>query len=267
MPLSPELKLIPGITAKFFNSGLAVEIVGDMIKGTNFRNLGDDALRLSDEYSKSVNVNLSGLENIPEGGLIAFNHPNNDILLPGMLKLIAEVRKVQSKDVSIVMASEVMLSAKLNDKTSFPGSQSLLSRLHKLYPNNIISAPTVTTRKDFEIGRAIAARKVMRKLNQGNLVAISPEGHVEVNEAISPPESFHAGSGALARIAAKIGKSTVPVAFWHQGSRQNIFVNIGTPFFAFESNDTTAVNNIMARVSELLPNRLRGPYETRTASN
>jgi len=261
MAISPELKFMPGIAATFTRSGLASEIIKDLVIGSKNRNLGLDAKRLVNEYEKQVTISLLGIENIPNGGLIAFNHPDNDILLPGMLKLIDGIYQNMDKDVSLVIASEIMLTQDLNEKTAIPGSATFMKRIHGMYPNNIISAPTANHRSDFEMGRALAARKVIRQLNAGNLVAISPEGHVEVNGSISPVESFHSGTGALARLAAKLDKPVVPIGLFYIGKRTNIIVNIGTPFKAEASNDSDAVNLIMQNISELLPLNLRGPYK------
>lgn len=252
---------MPGIAATFTKAGLTGEIIKDLIKGSKDRNLGKDAGKLVKEYEKSVSINLLGLENIPNGGLIAFNHPDNDILLPGMLKLIDEIHQNYNKDVSLVIASEIMLTQSLNEKTAIPGSATFMKRMHGMYPNNIISAPTAKHRSDFEMGRALAARKVIRQLNAGNLVAISPEGHVEVNGSISPIDSFHSGTGALSRLAARLDKPVVPIGLFYIGKRSNIIVNIGTPFKTEVSSDTEAVNMIMENISELMPLNLRGPFK------
>ena len=261
MAISPELKFMPGIAATFTRAGLTGEIIKDIVLGSKNRDLGKDAKRLVAEYEKSVCISIMGLENIPNGGLIAFNHPDNDILLPGMLKLIDGIHQNYDKDVALVIASEIMLTQNLNEKTAIPGSVTFMKRIHGMYPNNIISAPTASHRRDFDMGRALAARKVIRNLNSGNLVAISPEGHVEVNGSISPIESFHSGTGALARLAAKLDKQVVPVGLFYIGKRTNIIVNIGTPFKTNVDSDTDAVNLIMQNISELLPLNLRGPYK------
>lgn len=252
---------MPGIAATFTRAGLTGEIIKDLVKGSKDRNLGQDAKRLVNEYEKNLTIDLIGLDNIPDGGLIAFNHPDNDILLPGMLKLIDGINSKFNKHVALVIASEIMLTQNLNEKTAIPGSATFMKRVHSMYPNNIISAPTAKHRKDFEIGRALAARKVIKNLNSGNLVAISPEGHVEVNGSISPIDSFHTGTGALARLAARINKPVVPVGLFFIGKRSNIIVNVGVPFKTEVSTDTEAVNMIMQNISELMPLNLRGPYK------
>lgn len=261
MPISPELKHIPGIALTFTKAGLTTEIISDLIVGNKVRNLARDASRLVQEYAKSVNVEVEGIKNVPDGGLIAFNHPNNDVLLPAMLKVINLVDINFRKDIVLVIASEIMLTAKLNEKTALPGSMAFLKRFHAMYPQNIISAPTVPSRPDFDIGRALAARKVIKNLRAGNLVAISPEGHVEIEGRVSPKDSFHEGSGSLARLAGKIGKPVLPLGIWTEGDRKNIFIKIGKPLQVETTSDRDAVDLIMENIAELLPNKLRGPYK------
>lgn len=260
MPISPELKHIPGIALTFTKAGLTTEIISDLIVGNKVRNLARDASRLVQEYAKSVNVEVEGIKNVPDGGLIAFNHPNNDVLLPAMLKVINLVDINFRKDIVLVIASEIMLTAKLNEKTALPASMAFLKRFHGMYPQNIISAPTVPSRPDFDMGRAMAARKVIKNIRAGNLVAISPEGHVELNETISPKNTFHEGSGSLARLAGKIGKPVLPVGIWANGTSKDIRVHIGQPFLEENQSDKLAVENIMSKIAELLPLNLRGPF-------
>lgn len=261
MAISPELKYMPRIAATFTKAGLTTEIVRDLVAGNKTRNLGHDAKRLVKEYEKQLTLNICGLENIPDGGLIAFNHPDNDILLPGMLKVIDSVCEIKNKDIALVIASEIMLTQKLNDKTAIPGSATFMKRMHSMYPNNIISAPTAQGRSDFAIGRALAARRVIRMLEKGSLIAISPEGHAEENNSISPMDTFHEGTGALARLAARLDKPVVPVGLYFQGKRTNITIEIGVPFKTDVATDKEAVNLIMGNIANILPNYMRGPFK------
>lgn len=259
MSVSPELRFIPGVAMTFTRAGLTHEILLDIIKGNKNRDLAIDAARLLNIYKKEMSFNLEGIQNIPEGGLITFNHPNNKILLPSILKIIYEIKAEKNKNVYLVAASEVMLSAKLNDKTSFPGSQAFMKRYHALYPNNIISSPTVPSRSDFLTGRAVVARKILRNLKQGNLVLISPEGHVEENDTISPCNTFHEGSGALARLSAKMNLPVVPVSIWSR-DRKQINIKVGMPQLMNSESNTDAVVQIMKNIADMLPHDLRGPF-------
>ena len=65
---------------------------------------------------------------------------------------------------AVLMASEIVLSGKFNDKAALPGSIQFITRFHSLYPENIISTPTVESRKDFISGRAIAAKNMIKRL-------------------------------------------------------------------------------------------------------
>ena len=260
MPLSPELKLIPGIILKFTRAGLTFELLPALFGGGG-RDLVEDARRLLLEYKNEISVEISGIDNIPDGGILAFNHPNNDILIPGLLSLIVDIKDFKNRDVSLLMASEFILLANLNEKVALPGSIKFIERFHGIYSKNIISVPTVSTRKDFETGRAAAARKAVERLESGQIVAISPEGHIEIDNIISPVDTFHKGSGALARLAAKMGKPVVPVAFWEE-RKGNVKVRIGELFWANGSDDLETVRNMMERVSLMLPDGLRGPFKS-----
>jgi hypothetical protein len=261
MPISPELKLIPSIALKFTRAGLTFEILRDIASGRG-RDLAEDAEKLIKEYERDFDISLSGLSNIPRGGIITFNHPNNDILLPAVLKLVTEVKKKYRKEVSIVTASEIMLSANLNEKKSLPGSGKFIKRLHGLYPKNIISSPTVKSRPDYLSGRAVAARKALRTLKSGNLVAIAPEGHTEINDNISPTHTFHEGAGALAIFASKMGLPIIPVTIWREeGIKTKINILVAEPFLVEEDDGKTAVTEIMRRIAENLPEHLKGPFK------
>ncbi|KKU09498.1 MAG: hypothetical protein UX13_C0039G0018, partial [Candidatus Woesebacteria bacterium GW2011_GWB1_45_5] len=232
-----------------------------LITGAHDRDLQEDAGRLLSEYRDKVSVEVSGIENIPDGGLLIFNHPNNDILIPALLDLIVKIKEFKNREVSLVMTSEIMLFANLNEKVALPGSIKFIERLHGIYPKNIISAPTVTSRKDFVTGRAKAARKVIERLREGQIVAISPEGHVEIDNVISPVDTFHRGSGALARLAGELAKPVVPVAFWEEG-KGKLKTEIGQPFYVNGPNDLETVKNMMERISLMLPDSLRGPFKS-----
>jgi hypothetical protein len=201
------------------------------------------------------------MNNVPDGGIIAFNHPKNDILLPAVFKLITNIKEYKSKNVVLVTGSEVILSAKLNDKTAVPGSVRFMKRLHSLYPDNIISTPTVEKREDFVTGRAIAARKIIRNLKCGNLIAIAPEGHTEENEVISPIDSYHHGTGVLAKLASMMGKPVVPAGIMRV-NQKDVSLCIGEPFFITEANNDDAAITIMREVARMLPRQLRGPFDS-----
>lgn len=257
MSLSPELRQIPGIAWKFTTSGLTFEILRDIRTGSP-RNLATDAGRLASEYEKHFIFNLEGLENIPSGGLIAFNHPSSETLFPAIMKLISEIKAYSNKEVLLVAASEIMLFSKFNDKISFPGSISFMKKLHGIYPDNIISAPTVQRRSDFTSGRALAARKVIRSIRQGNLVGISPEGHTEIGDIISPIETFHEGTGALASFAGKLGYPVVPISIWKNEKSLNI--KISKSFIVTGEDNKENSISIMKKIAEALPQKLRGPF-------
>ena len=261
MPLSPELKYFPMITGKFITSGLLPEVVASLVSRKPERDFVADARRLVSEFKKDRNITIEGLEKIPKGGIIFFNHPNMDVLMPGMLDLIVRLHETSEINVSLVMASEIMIAASFNDKQAIPGSVKFMERFHKMYYPNIISAPTVTGRKDFLNGRAVAVRKIMNTVSNGNLVIISPEGHIEKGNEISPISTFHSGSGALGRFATKLGIPGIQVAFWSMGPKFDILVRIGDPFWVDLDDDNLATDEIMRRVARLMPVELRGPYK------
>jgi hypothetical protein len=259
MPFSPELKIMPWIASKYLNSGLAKELIASVVRGDRSRDFIEDARRLTYEFKKDRVIVISGIENIKRGSLLAFNHPNMDTLLPGYLDLVVEVYDNIGRKVDLVMASEIMLFAKFNEKVALPGSIKFMKRLHETYGGAIISSPTVTGRKDYLTGRAIAFRKILNELKAGNIVSISPEGHVEEEDKISPPETFHQGSGAIARFISKFGIPVTPAAIWKEN--KNIYVKIGEQFVEQGQTNTEAVINIMKHIGFLLPKGLRGPFD------
>lgn len=260
MPFSPELGVMPEIASKFFRSGVAQEILLSLYKGDENRNLVEDGRRVVAEFKKVETICIHGLENIKSGALVTFNHPNNDFMFPGFLDLVVNIHDRLKRDVKLVMASEIMLFANLNDKKEFPGSIKFMERFHRMYGGSIISTPTVESRKDFVTGRAVAVRKILRELTAGNIIAISPEGHIENDGVISPPETFHPGSGAIARLATRSGIPTVPVGVWGWHDPKKIFVRVGPAYFPKGENDKEAVNDIMAHIASLMPFNLRGPF-------
>lgn len=264
MSISPEIKEIPYLYHVFAETGLAKELILDFVKGGTNRNFIADTRRLSAEFDKSWLVYVSGIENISEFGgcLMVFNHPNVNILFPAFLRLITEINNVyEQKNPVFVMGSEIPIFGRFN-RYSLPGSPTFLRRFHHLYPNNIISAPTTCIRKDYAEGRFFAARRVVKSLKNGNIVVISPEGHVEIDNQISPLSTLHAGSGRLAIIAARHRIPINPVAIWEE-NQGTIKVEVGRPFYTdyTETNDSVeAVNDLMRHVANLLPDKLRGPF-------
>lgn len=258
---SPEIGKIPYICGVFYRAGLVGELVSDVARGRK-RDLIKDAMRLSREFDKVVPVNVGGVENISEnsGSFVVFNHPNIDTLLPALAILIGEISAEKRKNPMIVMGSEIPLfgSAK---KYSLPGSPALIRRFHNMYPENIISAPTVQLRRDYSRGRAIAALHVVRALKDGNVVLISPEGHVEKNNIISPSKTFNVGSGELAIIATRFNIPINPVGIWEE--KGAIQVAVGKPFKTKTRDGEVEVNRLMRHVARLLPNELRGPSRER----
>ncbi len=232
-----------------------------IVTGENGRDMVEDAEKLLVELEKHSKVNLRGVENIPtdSGCLIVFNHPNMEVLLPAMLELFVSIFESNQKQVRLAMGSEIPLTTKnFNEKTAMPGSVWLLERFHGMYSNNIISVPTAENRKDFLTGRTVAVRKMMRSFKDNNIVAISPEGHVEINGTVSPVHTYHDGSGKMAMLASRMGIPTVPVAVW--GDEREIGVVVGKPFFITAETTNLAAVESMYQVSRNLPEELRGPF-------
>lgn len=264
MPLAPELSTMPDMAFKFFRSGLAVEIINDMLHSDRHRNLCADAERLLQVFGERKNVDISGLDNITGGCILAVNHPNMDILFPAALSLFIKIRDEKQSNVRVLMASEILLTTNFNDKTAVPGSIALMRRFHKVYEESIISTPTVGARKDFVNGRAVAARKMIEAIKSDEMVFIAPEGHTEFDDVISPINTFHEGTGQIARLASRMNIPTVPVSVWSD-DRKDIKVNIGTPFYPDSREGIQNAIMIMRKVAQGLPLRLRGPFENPNA--
>ena len=262
MALAPELATIGGIAGKFNRAGLVGELVTGMIQGETGRDLVDDARRLLAEYGGDEFVRVSGLENIPKGhgGLIVFNHPNSDILFPAILSLMVKVYDYGGHKPVFLMGEEIPMTQVFNKINPVPGSIALIRRFQHLYSNNIIGVPVSRSRKDYLSGRALALGKAMVMLEAGGVVFVSPEGHVEINNSISPVETLHAGTGKMAIRASAIGVSVVPVGIWEQEDRERIRVQIGGPFVIEGVGSIVAVRELMERVAGELPEQFRGPF-------
>ena len=259
MSISKEVFRLPGIVNKFTKAGLTLEISRDLMLGKNDRNIITDAEKLLPKFLKEVSINFEGEENLQASGLIAFNHPSSNVVLPAFLSLIVKVKELTGKDVSLLMASEITLTSNLNDKIPIPGSIFFMKRFHNLYGNKIISSPTVTFRKDYLSGRAVATRKVIKHLHNNEIVAIAPEGHVEINNEISPPESFHEGSGFLARMATKNGQPIIPIGIWKENDVVNL--KIGKSVNILSEDNVQATKDLMKYIAENLPEKYRGPFK------
>jgi hypothetical protein len=198
MPLSPEIRKIPEIFGKFNRAGLTGELIGALVRGESGRDLIKDGTRLITEYGDGL-VDVRGIVNIPKdsGCLMVFNHPNMDVLLPAMLTLMIKVHDEGGQVPTLLQGAEIPLFGKFNDTYPLPGSISLIGRFHRLYPENIISVPMSTVRKDYYSGRVAAARKAVAALQKGRMVMIAPEGHVEMGNTISPIDMLHSGAGGL----------------------------------------------------------------------
>jgi len=301
MPIAPELKKLPEIIGKFNRAGMTSELINALIKEETNRDLVEDARRLMVEFGGDKLVNIQGLENIPRktgclvvfnhpnmdvllpallslmvkvhdngghtptikktGCLVVFNHPNMDVLLPALLSLMVKVHDNGGHTPTILMGGEIPLLAKFNDTYPLPGSIKLINKFHRLYPENIISVPISTKRKDYHSGRFLAIRKTMIALKNGNMVVVSPEGHVEKDNVISPIDTLHSGSGGLSIMASNLGIPVVPVGIWEMHKGEQAHVNIGKPFFVKTKDKEEAVCELMYRVSQVMPEKFRGQFE------
>lgn len=262
MSLSPEIRKIPEIIGKFNRAGLTGELTDAVIKGKTGRNLIEDARRLLVEYGGSGWVEIKGLGNIPKdsGCLMVFNHPNMDVLLPAMLTLMVKVHDESGQVPMLLMGAEIPLFGKFNETSPLPGSINLIGRFHRLYPENIISVPMSSVRKDYGSGRFLATRKAVTALQKGKMVMIAPEGHVEVANTISPIDTLHSGAGGLSRIASNAGVPIVPVGIWESQESGPIRISIGEPFMISTGDNAKAGSELMFRVARLMPEELRGPF-------
>lgn len=262
MPIAPETLKIPGIIEKFNRSGLTLNLILDLIDGHKSRNIILDAEKLVREYEKDTTIEITGTENIPQnkGCLLVFNHPNMDVLLPAILKLMVKVNEKGGARPVLLMGAEIPLTGKFNESYPIPGSPNFIKRFHGLYSENIISVPISTSREDYLSGRLTTARRAESELKKGNMILISPEGHVEMKNEISPKETFHLGSGRLAMIAAKNNAQILAVGIWKDEETRIVRVNIG-PQFRLNSNKSEAAVELMAHVADLMPAKLRGPFK------
>lgn len=261
MALAPELATIRGIAGKFMSAGLVGEMILGMARGES-RDLIDDARRLVAEYGGDEFVRISGLENIHEGqgGLIVINHPNSDVLVPAILNLIVKVYDYAGQRPVFLMGNEIPLTQVFNKIYPVPGSIALIRRFQHLYSDNIIPVPIFHSRSDYRVGRAAAFDKAIAVLESGGVVIISPEGHVEIGNTISPVETFHAGTGRLGIAVSTIGIDILPVGIWSEDEK--VRVQIGEPFQIDDVDGVSAVQKLMGRIANELPPQFRGPFAT-----
>lgn len=264
MSFSPEIGKLPELFWQFQKSGLVGELLKTFILGQTNRDLVADSRRFLTEFSKEKLVTVTNTEDLPKDGgcLIVVNHPNVEVLIPAFLKLISELSdKCGRTDVHILAGSEIPLFGRI-ERYPLPGSASFLRRFHRIYPENILPVPTASVRKDYWQGRIAACRHILESLKNGEIVALAPEGHVERNNIISPIETYNHGSGALAIRSKNEGVfQIVPVAILEK-SQKGINVIIGKPFVTESSEKKEASEEIMKHIAELLPNYLRGPFQT-----
>lgn len=261
MSLSPEIRKIPEIIGRFNRAGLTGELIWALVRGEAGRDLVEDARRLTGEFGENNLVGVDGIGNIPidSGCLIAFNHPNIDVLLPAILTLMVKVHDEGGHTPTMLMGAEIPLFGEFNQTYPLPGSIGLMNRFHRMYSKNIISVPISTRRKDYHSGRYVAVRKTMTALRNGNMVMVAPEGHVEMDNTISPIDTWHSGSGGLSIVASKVGMPTVPVGIWETGEGR-VWVKVGAPFMVGTNDDKEAVYELMSRIGQTLPKELRGPF-------
>lgn len=261
MPLSPEIRTIPDTIKKFNRAGLTGELITALLTGQNGRDMIPDAKRLLVQYGEGL-VKSEGTEKIPiaGGALLMFNHPNMDVLTPAMLKIMVDIHDHGGHTPVLMQGAEIPLFASFNESVPLPGSIALLRRFHALYPETFISVPMSRRRKDYDSGRFLALRHAMRSLKNGGMVFISPEGHVEKDNTISPTDTFHDGAGRLAILASDNGIPSLPVGIWRETEEGQIRVSIGDPFFFTSHDPTEAVSGVMHHIADILPEHLRGPF-------
>lgn len=260
MPLAPELATIRGIAGKFINAGLVGEMIVGMARGKK-RSLIDDARRLMVEYGGDEFVRVSGLENIQveRGALVVINHPNSNVLVPAMLNLIVKIYDHGGKRPVFLMGEEIPMTQSYNRIYPVPGSKILIDKFQHLYLDYIIPVPIFRSRTDYRAGRTVAFEAAVTVLKSGGVVFISPEGHVEVENVISPVETFHAGTGRMAIAAGENGVNILPVGIWGEDEK-TVRVQIGKPFQVETVDGVSAVQILMGRIANELPVRFRGPF-------
>jgi len=262
MPLSPEIKTIPSMIANFTRAGLTFELINALTRGETGRDMAEDGKRLLKELGKTSHVEINGTENIPKdsGGLIVFNHPNMDVLVPAFLTLMIKIKDIGKVNGKLLWGSEVPLFGKFNESFPVPVSIKFIKRFHNLYYKNVISVPMSKGRPDYELGRFSALRKAINSLKNGDFVLVSPEGHVEVKNTISPLDSFHNGSGGLSIMATKLRLPILPVGIWSLDGSKRINLNIGAPYYSKAKDGKSASIEAMSKIADILPLELRGPF-------
>lgn len=245
MELSPEIKKLPEAVQQF-PAELVVGLLWSTLVSQKPRNFFEDA----HNYLKKREINLQGIENIPEKGpgLIAFNHPQIPILIDGMIKLSYEIyNATRREDLSLVIGSEIPVLEWFGNGY-LPGSPWLLSRLFNLYGEIVIPVPTKKSRKDYRAGRDDAFDSIINYLKQGRLVAYSPEARVELDNNIIDPSLLRKRSGEIAIIATASNIPQIPVRI-KPGDKTSVVV--GEPFFCQAKYPHEAAIEFMSQVGKL----------------
>jgi 1-acyl-sn-glycerol-3-phosphate acyltransferase len=191
-------------------------------------------------------LNVTGLENIPETGgyIIASNHL-------GRLDALLVYKVIQRKDIIMVVAE----------------------KYQKYWFYRLAAKALDAIFVDRHMVDLRSMRKVVKRLQAGEVLAIAPEG------TRSKAESLLEGKPGTAYLAEKTQLPVVPVALTGSEDRivkanlkklrrSRVIVTIGTLFYLQPSpkqkrseNLQNATDEIMVRIALLLPEKYRGVYK------
>ena len=260
MPLPPEIKRLPCVLQEFHQSGLLKPVLWDTLFGKSgfVRNFSEDVARLAAVRS----INISGKEHLPQsgGGLVVFNHPDIDVIPPAIASLAGALYEGGRSDLVFVMGYWLISFGFVGLGLDF-GLEILSKRFTRLYPDNFIVVPTRASRKDYRQCRDRVKEEIVKRMSEGKLVALTPEGQIEADNIILPKKVFRHGSGYLARKASGLGLPIIPVAIWESGDKK-IELAIGSAFRVEGTSNQEAVIQVMENIANLMPSHLRGPFNS-----
>ncbi len=201
--------------------------------------------------------------NIPQAGpcLVTFNH----YYRPGFAAwwLALGLAAVIPQDIHFVMTGELTYPGKWYAALGMAGSRWLLWRLSRIY--GFTSMPPMPPRPGDVVARARSVRRTFRfaRRHPQAILGLAPEGGDQAGGRLSWPAQ---GAGRFLLLLAGAGFRVVPVGAYeldgeftlHFGEAYDLVVPRG---LTADEKDHAAAEIVMRRISPLLPERLRGPFQ------
>jgi hypothetical protein len=208
------------------------------------RNVYEDAKK----YVEGMRIETTGIENLPktDGALLVFNHPQGDIVFPGMFELIRVLGdEVGRKDFCIMMGGSMPMHNRMGDAL-YSLTDKIIARFADLFEDNVLKIPSRKSQSDYTATRQAAKDLTVEMIDVGKKVfALSPAGALD---GYGKPRR---GAGEIGRRVSETGRPVIPVAIWKGGKM--VFLSIGKGFSASGLSDEDAAIKMVEKIRELIP--------------